>query len=73
MSWLKALLAVYKIAQWIVRFLERQRWISEGRAQVYRESLEKAHELAKRARDAESNLSHDSDSVQNDPNNRDRN
>lgn len=71
-TYLKALLAIYNVAKWIVSMMERNRWIEEGRAQVIREQLENMADEVRKARAAESAVSDEPDSVQNDPNNRDR-
>ena len=72
LAYVKLALAVYNVAKWVVSMLERQKWISEGRAQVYREQLESMADEVRKARAADAAVSDDTDSVQNDPNNRDR-
>lgn len=72
LTYAKLALAVYNVLKWVVTRLERHRWIGEGKAQMAREQLENMFSEVLKARDAESAVSDDFDSVQNDPNNRDR-
>lgn len=72
LTYFKLALAVYNVARWVVSLLERHKWISEGRAQVMREQLEDMTREVENARAADAAVSDDADSVQNDPDNRDR-
>lgn len=68
----KLALALVDIARSIFRYLERQGFIDEGRAQLVAEQARNMENEVFKARVADAAVAHDPDSVQNDPDNRDR-
>ena len=72
LTYAKLALAIYNVAKWIVTRLERQKWISKGRAEVIQEQLESAREEAQKSIAAEQPDAVDSRPMHEDPNNLDR-
>lgn len=72
LTYAKLALAIYNIAKWIVTRLERQKWISEGRAEVVKEQLDNAREKALNSIALDESNAADSVSEQEDRFNRDR-
>lgn len=73
LTYIKLALAIYNVAKWVVSRLERQKWFREGQAEMARQQREDMDNEVHEARAAESAVSDDPDSLQDDIHDRDRN